>query len=258
MTQHAQMSSLPVLDSWYRTRVVADGVARIDEPAVNELLQSNIWHVRGHDRDLVVDSGLGVAPLRQQLPSLFENDPILVITHAHLDHAGSAHEFADRRMHPAEMDRGPLRASLYSDELSKLLGFEDLPLPEILIDAVPSEGYDPRTYRIPPIEITTELHGGDVIDLGDRRLTVLHLPGHTPGSICLFDKKNGELFSGDVIYDDLILDELHESSIDDYVLSMRSLRELSPARVYPGHGDPFDAERMRAIIDAYLARRAGP
>jgi glyoxylase-like metal-dependent hydrolase (beta-lactamase superfamily II) len=247
---------MPVLDPWYRSRVVADGVVRIDEPAVDDFLQANIWHVRGRDRDLVVDAGLGVASLRRGRPSLFENDPILVITHAHLDHAGSAHEFADRRMHPAELERGPLHASLSSGELSTLLGFDDPELPELLISALPSAGYDPRTYSIPPIEITSELHGGDVVDLGDRRFTVLHLPGHTRGSVCLFDEENGELFSGDVIYDDLLLDELHESNIDDYVQSMRTLRELSPTRVYPGHGDPFDAERMRAIIDAYLARRA--
>jgi glyoxylase-like metal-dependent hydrolase (beta-lactamase superfamily II) len=247
---------MPVLNPWYRSRVVADGVVRIDEPAVDDFLQANIWHVRGRERDLVVDAGLGVASLRRGRPSLFENDPILVITHAHLDHAGSAHEFADRRMHPAELERGALHATLFADELSRLLGFEGLQLPEILISALPSDGYDPRTYGIPRIEITTELHGGDVIDLGDRRFSVLHLPGHTPGSVCLFDEKAGELFSGDVIYDDLLLDELHESNIDDYVLSMRTLRELSPTRIYPGHGDPFDAERMRAIIDAYLTRRA--
>lgn len=253
----AQTSPLPVMEAWYRSRVVADGVTRIDEPAVHDFLQSNIWQVRGRDRDLVVDSGLGVALLREQLPTLFENDPILVVSHAHLDHAGAAHEFEDRRMHPAELTKGPVHASLYSEELSKLLGSEGEAMPDLLIDAVPFEGYDPRSYRIPPIEITTELHGGDVIDLGDRRLTVLHLPGHTPGSVCLFDERNGELFSGDVLYDDLLLDELHESSIDDYVLSMRSLRELSPSRVYPGHGAPFDGERARDVIDAYLALRAG-
>jgi glyoxylase-like metal-dependent hydrolase (beta-lactamase superfamily II) len=245
------------VDAWYRSRAGGEGVTRIDEPAVHDFLQSNIWHVRGRDRDLVVDAGLGVAPLREELPSLFENDPVLVISHAHLDHAGAAHEFADRRMHGAELTRGPVHATLYSDELASLLGVESSTMPDLLIDAVPFDGYDPRSYCIPPIEITTELRGGDVLDLGDRRLTVLHLPGHTPGSVCLFDERNGELFSGDVVYDDLLLDELHESSIDDYVVSMRSLRTLAPSRVYPGHGDPFDGERARDIMDAYLHRRAG-
>jgi glyoxylase-like metal-dependent hydrolase (beta-lactamase superfamily II) len=247
--------SLPSINTWYRSRVAAAGVTRIDEPAVHDFLQSNIWHIAGRDRDLVVDCGLGVAPLRTQLPSLFQNDPILVISHAHLDHVGAAHEFEDRRMHTAESVKGPVHATLYSAELSTLLGWDGSALPELLIDAVPFDGYDPRDYRINPIEITTELHGGDVIDLGDRQFAVLHFPGHTPGSICLFDEKNGELFSGDVIYDDLLLDELHESNIHDYVRSMRSLRELSLSHIYPGHGASFNGERARDIIDTYLALR---
>jgi glyoxylase-like metal-dependent hydrolase (beta-lactamase superfamily II) len=56
---------MPVLNPWYRSRVVADGVVRIDEPAVDDFLQANIWHVRGRERDLVVDAGLGVASLRR-------------------------------------------------------------------------------------------------------------------------------------------------------------------------------------------------
>jgi glyoxylase-like metal-dependent hydrolase (beta-lactamase superfamily II) len=255
--REAPMTPLPSVDAWYRSRVVAAGVTRIDEPAVHDFLQSNIWHIAGRDRDLVVDSGLGVAPLRTQLPNLFQNDPILVISHAHLDHVGAAHEFEDRRMHAVESDKGPVHATLYSAALSTLLGWDGSALPELLIDAVPFDGYDPRDYRIDPIEVTTELHGGDVIDLGDRQFTVLHLPGHTPGSICLFDEKNGDLFSGDVIYDDLLLDELHESNIYDYVRSMRSLQALSPSRIYPGHGASFNGERARDIVEAYLALRVG-
>lgn len=256
MTRPPHSGPLPVAPTWFRSRVVAEGVTRIDEPAVDEFLQSNIWHVRGRDRDLVVDSGLGVASLRERLPSLFEHDPILVVSHAHLDHAGGAHEFEDRRMHPAERAKGPLHSSLYSEELSSLLGWDGTAMPELLITAAPHVDYNPRSYRVPPVEITTELHGEDVIDLGDRRLTVLHLPGHTPGSVCLFDEKSGELFSGDVLYDDQVLDELHESSIDDYVASMRRLKELSPVCIYPGHGAPVDRERGREIIDTYLGARA--
>lgn len=255
MTGQAHSSALPVADSWYRSRVVTPRVTRIDEPYVNELLRANTWFVQGRDRDLVIDAGLGVVPFRAQLPRMFDHDPVLVITHAHLDHAGSAHEFQDRRAHPAELARGPLQASLFSEELSTMLGLDGLDLPELLIDALPWTGYDPSRFTVPPLEITTELDAGDTIDLGDQRFVVLHLPGHTPGSICLFDEQSGALFSGDVIYDDLLLDELHESNIDDYIASMRVLRELSPSSVYPGHGEPFGGDRMRCIIASYLTKR---
>jgi glyoxylase-like metal-dependent hydrolase (beta-lactamase superfamily II) len=64
-------------------------------PADHELVirlpsPANIWHVRERDRDLVADSGLGVASLRHHVPALFERDPVLVVTHAHLDHLAGA------------------------------------------------------------------------------------------------------------------------------------------------------------------------
>ena len=52
----------------------------------------------------------------------------------------------------------------------------------------------------------TEIGEGDVIDLGDRAFEVLHLPGHSPGSIGLWDPAAGTLFSGDAIYDGPLLE----------------------------------------------------
>lgn len=263
MSTKTSATTLPTARQWYRTRAINDHLSRVDEPHVHGFLQANIWHLQGSERDLVVDAGLGVASLRRHLPALFANDPILVVTHAHLDHAGSAHEFEDRRMHPSELGRGAVKASLYSEELVKMLGFESAdedgdvpPLPELLVDALPDEDYRPQDYTVPDVVVTTPLEHGDTIDLGDRELRVLHLPGHTPGSLCLYEDATGVLFSGDVIYDDLLLDELVESDIDSYVTSMRALRELSPSIVYPGHGDPFGNERMHQIVDNYLHSRA--
>ena len=73
--------------------------------------------------------------------------------------------------------------------------------------------------------------------------------------MCLFNEDDGSLFSGDVIYDDVLLDELPESDIADYVSSMLRLRALPVKIVYPGHGDAFDGDRMRQIIDEYVGRR---
>lgn len=245
---------VPVATSWFRREQVARGIERIEEPHVHEFLRANIWHVRGRDRDLVVDAGLGVASLREHLPDLFAHDPVLVLTHAHLDHVGSAHEFSDRRMHRLSAVDERTAASLRGPELADLLGLEGFGMPDLLIESAPP-GFDPGAYAIRPAPMTSALEDGDVIDLGDRRFGVLHLPGHTPGSICLFDEHTGALFSGDVIYDDVLLDELHESDIEQYVASMRRLSALAVRTVYPGHGDPFDARRMREIISDYVRAR---
>lgn len=266
---------LPIADSWFRSTPVTNTITRIDEPYVHEMLRANVWHIRGTERDLVIDAGLGVASLQDQLPELFANNPILVLTHAHLDHTGSAHEFTDIRMHPGETNALPhstlgvtpqagttgrtqpqqIPASLNGPELADLLGIDWPDAPGLLLSARPDRSFDPEQYGPRFLPVTTDLQDGDLLELGDRTLRVLHLPGHTPGSISLFDDADGFLFSGDVVYDGLLLDELHESNIGEYVQSMLTLRALPVACVYPGHEDPFGRARLHQIIDAYVQHR---
>ena len=81
------------------------------------------------------------------------------------------------------------------------------------------------------------------------------MPGHTPGSIGLWDSKDGVLFSGDAIYDGPLVDDLPGSDIDDYIRTMEMLRELPVATVHPGHEGSFGRQRMVELIDLYLERR---
>jgi glyoxylase-like metal-dependent hydrolase (beta-lactamase superfamily II) len=190
---------------WYTQAEVSSGVIRISEPHVNELLSANFWWLRGNDRDIVIDAGLGVVALREAIPGLFERDPMVLLTHAHLDHVGGAAEFGDRAAHPAEAGllAAGVPASLYGAELYDKLGIDAAgePVPELMIDVLPGPGYDPATYRVEPMTLNRLLDDGDRVDLGGRVLTVLHLPGHTPGSIALLEERTGTLYSGDVVYE---------------------------------------------------------
>ncbi|GAA1788397.1 MBL fold metallo-hydrolase [Leucobacter iarius] len=243
-------SPLPIVDRWFVSESMEDGITRIEEPYADEFLRGNIWHVAGDDRDLVVDSGLGIGSLRTEFPELFANNPVLVVTHAHLDHMGSAYEFADLRAHALEPLHAPHGTSIRGDVLAAQLGLSET-LPELLVTAR-TRSCDPERYEVRPVVATVTVAEGDVIDLGNRRLQILHLPGHTPGSICLFDWDSGALFSGDVVYDDDLLDDLFESDDQAYVRSMHRLRDLPVRTVYPGHGESFNGHRLREIIDSYL------
>ncbi|MFF4775794.1 MBL fold metallo-hydrolase [Microtetraspora fusca] len=250
---------LPVADHWFTVTAVDNAITVIHEPHVHPFLQANIWHIRGRQRDLLVDAGLGVAPLRPAFPHLFTDEPILVITHGHLDHMGGAHEFADCRAHQAENLQTPPPGALASAALFDELGMtepDDEEVPELLISAIPYEHYDPETYRLRPAPVSRYLTDGDTIDLGDRQLTVLHLPGHSPGSIALYDARTQTLFSGDVVYDDQLLDDIHGADQEAYVATMARLRDLPVTVVHPGHGPSFDGTRLREIADAYIAARA--
>jgi glyoxylase-like metal-dependent hydrolase (beta-lactamase superfamily II) len=121
---------------------------------------------------------------------------------------------------------------------------------------MPYAGYDLSSYRVRPARVTRTVEDGDRIDLGDRSFEVLHLPGHSRGSIGLWESSTGILFSGDSVYDGPLLDELPGSDIANYVLTMRRLRELPVRVVHAGHDPSFGRDRLVALADDYLRRRA--
>jgi glyoxylase-like metal-dependent hydrolase (beta-lactamase superfamily II) len=84
---------------------------------------------------------------------------------------------------------------------------------------------------------------------------VLHLPGHSPGSIGLWEAKTRTLFSGDAIYDGPLLDEIPGADIPAYVATMQRLRNLPVEVVHGGHDASFGRARLIEIVDAYLERR---
>jgi glyoxylase-like metal-dependent hydrolase (beta-lactamase superfamily II) len=247
-----------VAPEWFRVRPVGPALDCIDEPHVHELLRANIWWLRGRDRDLIVDTGLGVASLRRHLPQMFERDPVVVLSHAHLDHMGGAHEFDHCWAHPGDPFVAPPPGSLRLQPLADELGIaaEDFGGEDTtLIDALPNPDYPVADYRLRPAKKISWLHDGARIDLGDRQFTVLHLPGHTAASIALFDEVDGTLFSGDIVYDDVLIDDCVGSNVTDYRDSMSRLTVIDPSVTHPGHGDSFDATRLHRIASDYLTKK---
>ncbi len=264
----AHQAQLPVRSPWFVSEPVPGDAGRtvtwIREPGVHPFLRANIWHVKGRDRDLLVDAGMGIASLREAFPDLINDQTVLFVTHGHLDHAGGAHEFDQRFCHPDEvgMLRQPDDETLVIAELEESFATAlaaDSPdgnPPPFLIDSVPHDEYDVHSYAVTPAPPSQTLQDGEVIDLGDRTFEVIHLPGHTPGSTVLFEPATGILFTGDVLYEGELLDELPESDIDSYVASMQRLLDLDVTVALPGHEDPLTTEDVQRLGTAYLSKRA--
>jgi glyoxylase-like metal-dependent hydrolase (beta-lactamase superfamily II) len=131
-------------------------------------------------------------------------------------------------------------------------------VPQKDFEELPYEGFSASDYAVRACPQATKLDHGDVIDLGDKAFEVLHLPGHSPGSIGLFDRNAGQLFSGDVVYDGELLDELAESVIDDYVSSMQTLLELQADEVHAGHYRSFDRRYLHELVQKYIDTKQAP
>ncbi len=232
---------------WFQTRMVEPGVLVTLEPAVDPMFRAAMVTVHGRDRDLQCDFGCGLVALRPHLP-LTDRPVIAVASHAHVDHIGGFHEFSDRRGHGSE-----------ASGFAGLPGFETFAdefrfWPEV-VTAPPAPGWTVADWHLTPAALTATLAEGDRIDLGDRRFTVLHLPGHSPGGIGLLDEGDGLFLSGDAIYDDEILDDLPGASVPDYIATMDRLRRLDCRLAIGGHGPEMTRDRMVGIAEDYLRRR---
>jgi glyoxylase-like metal-dependent hydrolase (beta-lactamase superfamily II) len=237
-------------NEWYETLRFGDDVTLIHEPWIVPFYRCNMWHVRGRDRDLLFDTGLGHFSLRQHVALVRERDITCVASHTHFDHIGCHHEFPERCVHAAE-----------SEGLSHPTGLSTLAkqyaTDEMFIRQ--PEGWDAALYAVAPAPAQRLLQDGDVIDLGDRAFEVIHTPGHSPGGIGLFERRNGLFLSGDILYDGPLIDDAFHSHVPAYVETLERLRALPVSLVHGGHFPSFGRTRFTQLIDDYIdgKRRAG-
>jgi glyoxylase-like metal-dependent hydrolase (beta-lactamase superfamily II) len=237
------MQRIPA-DKWYAVKRLADDVTYICEPFIQEFYRCNIWHVRGRDRDMLVDSGMGVVSLRDYVPLVTERDLIAVASHTHFDHIGCHHEFECRAVHAAEADllANPTRENTLADPY----------VTDDIFDALPPEPYCSKCYAVKKAPATRILHDGDMVDLGDRVFEVIHTPGHSPGGIALYEKATETLFSGDILYDGPLIEDTYHANAADYLASMERLLKLPVRIVHGGHFPSFSGERYRQLITDWL------
>ena len=243
---------MPPPDEWYETSALSHGVTHIGEPHILPFYRCNMWHVRGRDRDLLVDSGMGVVGLREHVPLLTGRPVIAVASHTHFDHIGAHHEFDrpgdERLVHAGEADllAAPTRANTLADPY----------VTDDIFTALPPAPYASMLYAVRSAPATRIVADGDVIDLGDRHFEVIHTPGHSPGGIALWEQATATLFSGDIVYDGPLIEDTYHSNLDDYIASMKRLHDIPVNVVHGGHFASYDGARHRQLIKAWLDEHA--
>ena len=234
-------------DDWYDVTQVTDRSYRITEAE-----KYGIYLVVGDERAIVVDAGIGVGDLYELVSALVETPITLVLTHTHWDHLGAANQFRDVRASEIELPAdGTVRIDSISDE------FVDRPgqFSERWLDAGNEfpDGVDPDEYAIEPVEASA-LSSGDSIDLGDRTLEVIPLPGHSPGHIGLLDEDAGVLYGGDVVHFNYGLYAMFEDSdLDEYLCTLTRVRTLRDEGMFDtlltSHNDPLVGDELSHVDD---------
>ena len=245
-------SALPLAsEDWFQIDPADEyGVRRVRERYADG---GSIWVVEGSDQSLLVDTSIGVAPLKEFLEAHISKPIVAFASVGYYDHAGGLHEFDERLIH--EEDAWRVRNP---DRKNTVLDFYF----EHSLRALPNKYFVPESYEVTACEPTRLLKDGDLIDLGNRSFEVLHLPGITKGTCGLFEPETGVLFTGEAlvwngsdVYDGEPGDRSTDADLGSFCRSIRRLKDLRAAIVYPGHGERRDTAAMNKVIADYLHRQ---
>ena len=232
----------------FTTLRLTDRISLIQETGVANFMRCNIWHVRGRDFDLVIDTGMGVSPLKDWVMRETDRPLKAIVTHCHFDHSAGLHEFDCRLGHPAE-------AHILAHPTNPDVVYSGAWTEIDVIDPRQHPDFRREHFHVTPAPLTGYLDEGDVIDLGDAAYQILHLPGHSPGSIGLWDAKSKTLFSGDALYDGELLDNLYHSEKETYRQTLERIAGLGAETFHAGHYPSFGKEKMQEIVNLYLQGR---
>lgn len=236
--------------SWFEVYRVRPGVFAIYEPHQYEEVISYL--IVGSKKALLFDTGLGIGDMKKVVASL-TTLPIMVLnSHTHFDHIGDNWEFSDILAVDSAFTRRN-RAGASRQQLREVV------MPERFCGGLP-EGFNRESYAIPAFTIARTVKDGDTLDLGERQLEVLQTPGHTPDSVCLFDRKNRLLFTGDTFYAGPIFLYVPETSVSDYQHSVDRLAKLVPDLdlLLPSHNFPAEQPVMlNRLASAFREVRSG-
>jgi glyoxylase-like metal-dependent hydrolase (beta-lactamase superfamily II) len=247
--QYKQLEPVGSPDSWFEVYRVAPGVFAIYEPHQFEEVISFL--ILGEKRAVLFDTGLGIGDIKRVVQSLTSLPVVVLNSHTHNDHVGDDWRFHEVYGMDTQFTR--INAKGSSEDAQAELA------PGSLCGQWPA-GFDAKTYATRPFHITHWIHDDDTVDLGGRVLEVIATPGHTPDAICLLDRKNGLLFTGDNYYAGPIWLYRPETDLDAYIHSVERIAALTPQLhlLLPSHNVPVDdPSQLPKLVIAIKKVRAG-
>jgi glyoxylase-like metal-dependent hydrolase (beta-lactamase superfamily II) len=244
-------------------------------PDVSDLITANMYAV-GKGPITLIDTGLKAPGTLEYVQSELaradldiEDVQRIIITHGHMDHFGLAESIRKLVRHPIQcfvhsQDKWQISSENFGKEMWSKEA-EDL----MAMAGMPQEEMDKVRRRFSsfrelgdPLDRVSILRDGDEFVGDGHNLKVIHTPGHTPGSCCVYESRNKVLMSGDTIIKHITpnplvviqrdhLGDPNYQSLRVYLNSLDKLSSLDVQFVFPGHGEYF--EDLPGIISTYRA-----
>lgn len=182
--------------------------------------ESNVYLIKG-DRIALIDTGTGfysdhlIKKVRDEIGA--SDLEYVILTHEHFDHCGgvkSLKEFFSPQIcihkNGAEVIEKGMK---WSAEFFNAIQ--------------------------PAVDVDLKLKDGMQIDLGEMLLEIIYTPGHSRGSICIYEKESKSLFSGDTVFANggVGRTDFYGGSKAELINSIKRLRKLNVENLYPGHGE---------------------
>lgn len=212
------------MDNWFSVSKIDDNTFAINEDKHWE--ETHCYLLCGVKNALLIDTGLGVANIKKVVDSLTLLPVLVATTHIHWDHIGGHKYFENIAVHEAEKNWLSIKFPIPLQAVKHNLVCKpcDFPL-DFSIDS----------YQLPKISPQQILHDGDCLDLGERKITVIHTPGHSPGHCCFYEPERKYLYSGDLIYSGC-LDAFYPTTDPKlFWQSVKKIQHLDVERVLPAH-----------------------
>lgn len=205
--------------------------------------ETHCYLLLGTNAAILIDSGLGIANIRKVVDSI-TNLPVMVITtHVHWDHIGGHKYFENIGVYEMEekwlCDKFPIPLQVVKRNLMcKPCSFP--------------AGSNIEDYQIFQGKPQKILHDGDCLDLGNRKLIVIHTPGHSPGHCCFYEPEKKYLYSGDLIYSGC-LDAFYPTTDPElFWKSVKRVQKLAVNRILPGHHQlDISVDMIGKVEDAF-------
>lgn len=212
------------MTDWFTIEAINNDTFAISEYKHWE--ETHCYLLCGTEKAVLIDTGLGVGNIKKIVDSLTSLPIMVITTHIHWDHIGGHKHFKDIAVHEKEIDWLSVQFPIPLQAVKSNLMCKPCDFPEYFS----IEDY--QIFNGTPQRI---LYDGDCLDLGDRKLTVIHTPGHSPGHCCFYEPDRKYLFSGDLIYQGC-LDAFYPTTDPQlFFESVRKIGHLDISRVLPGH-----------------------